>query len=206
MSGVTELIRDALETWAATLAGTLALSATATVSAHPPAAGTKPDLPTLACWFSEVVTENLGREVLAVDGSGNTIDYWGDAEADLQFIWRLGSEADANIVRDGWLEAALYDAVGSARSFESVAVPLEITAGASARRAHLYLTGRRTLATPDQTGQRDLWVVTHSARLAYPHISVSPSAVNSLAISVTVLGGTYHLSSGSDPIQSTPDL
>lgn len=201
MTSSASLIREQLIAWASRLDGL-----PPNVTAHPPEPGDKLPLPTLACWFTKEEAIGLGRRILSQTADGDTIDYWGDREADVVLHWRVASSADADLVRDGFLGAALYSATDKS-AVESIVLPLRISVAGEDRTGKLYFTGESRLADPEATQVRGLWVVQHMARLTYPHItSRSGGPYGRMAISVAVAGKTYHLSSGADPIQPAADL
>lgn len=204
MSAASTLIRQALVSWASSFAAPLGLGET--INAEPPEPGAKPALPTLACWFPEDTHDNRARRVLRQFADGTTLDLWGWRDADVAFRWRLGNEIDAQTVRDEWPALADY-AAADAGDGKTLAMPLEVDLGIEGVEpfdAKLYFTGRVVYAAPELTQVRGLWEVVVYARLIYPDITRSPSAVGVMNITVTIDGESYVLSDGADPI-APPD-
>ncbi len=199
MSSTTRLIRDALVAWASALP----LGLSHAVSADEGEPGEKQTLPTLsALWATDSVAK-FDRRAVAVGDAQH--DVWGEVTADVWLRWRLGSKADAEAVHDEFRRQALKTATGdTARAFESMVIPLRITLGGATYTGRLYLTGERQMASPEDTQVRDLWAVAHGAKLSYPEVFVETSAP--MVVSVEVGGVAVHLSSGTDPVQPTPDL
>ena len=201
MSSLTATYRSALESWAASLS--LGLSGPVTVSATEPEPGTKPALPTLTALFSATDMGRFGREFKTVGADVHEV--WGENVAQVSFRWRLSSKADAEAVHDNFRRMALMSAVSDAtRTFESAAIPVRATIGGATYLASLGLTGSVIMAAPEDTQITNLWLVAHAAVFRFPEVYVS--STSPMAVSVDVNGVSAHLSSGSDPVQATPDF
>lgn len=202
---IAHALRQALIAWATDLGTELGL----TITAHPPEPGAKPPLPTLACWWTrEEVDIGARRTVgtVVIDDVAHAIDQWGYASASVDFWFRVGSEADAQKVRDSWRHRALYAAIAARAGAQNITtIPLTVTVAGHTFTAKLTLRGTTRFGTPAETQVEGLWAVVHEAVLDYPDVSVDPLPSGVLVISVAIFGTTYHLSSGADPLQATPD-
>ena len=192
-TSTTALIRASIVTWAEGLA----LELSKTVNAAPPEPGTKIEGATFSAFFPNSTIGKFEPRSAAVGGITHTT--LGECEADVSLRWRLKSGADAEAVHALFVWAAMQT-----RDDHTMAIPLSVTIGTATYTGKLYLTGERQFADPDMTEIRDLWVVSHGARLVYPEVYVDGD-VGLMAITVAVGGVTTYLSSGIDAVGATWD-
>ena len=152
------------------------LSGTLTVTSEAPRPEDLPDLPTLALWFRDIQHEHTQPRPFITADDDAVGWLCGEQEADLMVLFRLGSFADAEVVRTVFPRTFIaactagfssYDGLDNESTsnnviwkvrldWDEVLAPSTIASPETTIAMSIYWPGNDTLATPEQTGVRDL--------------------------------------------------
>lgn len=140
----------------------------------------KPDahrtLPTFEVQFGAESWNVNYREQVSNVGNRAILDY-GEIETDARFVWRCGSESDAESFREQFRSRFLLYAEAAGKLADTPVVKLSGSFfGVYDAPIHLYLNRPDNLVYPAarETGVVDYWVLAHSLVVTFPLLLFEP--------------------------------